>query len=47
MRGTNETVALSSKRSSYGKDTLDQLFFQALTYSDRIKSAKDFVPRRR
>ena len=43
VRGSNETVALSSKRSSYGKDTLDQLFFQALTYTDRIKSAKDFV----
>ena len=35
-------VALSSKRSSYGRDTLDQLFFQDLTLG-RVKSASDFA----
>jgi acyl-homoserine lactone acylase PvdQ len=36
------TVAISRKRSSYGKDTLDQLFFQDLTFG-RVKSFKDFT----
>ncbi len=37
------TVALARKRSSYGKDTLDQLFFQDLTYKNRIRSFADFA----
>ena len=36
------TVALARKRSSYGRDTLDQLFFQDLTYG-RVKSFDDFT----
>ena len=36
------TVAISRKRSSYGKDTLDQLFFQDLTFG-RVKSFADFA----
>jgi acyl-homoserine lactone acylase PvdQ len=35
-------VAISSKRSSYGKDVLDQLPFQDLTQG-RVRSAKQFV----
>ncbi|HEX3318461.1 MAG TPA: penicillin acylase family protein [Solirubrobacteraceae bacterium] len=37
-----KTVAISRRRSSYGKDTLDQLFFQDLTYG-RIRSFADFA----
>jgi acyl-homoserine lactone acylase PvdQ len=37
-----KTVAISRRRSSYGKDTLDQLFFQDLTYG-RIRSFSDFA----
>jgi acyl-homoserine lactone acylase PvdQ len=37
-----KTVAISRRRSSYGKDTLDQLFFQDLTYG-RIHSFSDFA----
>jgi acyl-homoserine lactone acylase PvdQ len=37
-----KTVAISHKRSSYGKDTLDQLFFQDLTYG-RVHSFSDFA----
>jgi acyl-homoserine lactone acylase PvdQ len=37
-----KTVAITRKRSSYGKDTLDQLFFQDLTYN-RIHSFSDFA----
>jgi acyl-homoserine lactone acylase PvdQ len=36
------TVAITRKRSSYGKDTLDQLFFQDLTFG-RVKSFNDFA----
>jgi acyl-homoserine lactone acylase PvdQ len=36
------TVAISRKRSSYGKDTVDQLFFQQLTFG-RVKSFRDFA----
>ncbi|WCB96672.1 hypothetical protein DSM104299_05437 [Baekduia alba] len=39
---TGKTVALSQKRSSYGRETVDQLFNQDLTYG-RVHSAKDFV----
>jgi acyl-homoserine lactone acylase PvdQ len=35
-------VALAAKRSSYGRDTVDQLFFQELTYG-RVHNARDFV----
>ena len=35
-------VAISSKRSSYGKDTVDQIPFQRMT-DGSVKSAKDFV----
>ncbi len=34
-------VAISRKRSSYGRDALDQLFFQALTHA-RIRGPRDF-----
>ena len=37
-----KTVAISRKRSSYGRDTLDQLFFQDLTFG-RVKSFGDFA----
>jgi acyl-homoserine lactone acylase PvdQ len=39
---TGKLVALSQKRSSYGRETVDQLFNQQMTYS-RVHSAKDFV----
>jgi acyl-homoserine lactone acylase PvdQ len=35
-------VAISSQRSSYGRDTLDQLPFQALT-NNRVRSPQDFI----
>jgi acyl-homoserine lactone acylase PvdQ len=41
-RGTDELVALSTRRSTYGRETVDQLFFQQLTYG-RVRSARDFV----
>jgi acyl-homoserine lactone acylase PvdQ len=41
-RGTNKQVALSTRRSSYGRETVDQLFFQQMTYG-RVHSAKDFI----
>ncbi|HWI74977.1 MAG TPA: penicillin acylase family protein [Baekduia sp.] len=41
-RDTNKLVALSKKRSSYGRETVDQLFNQQMTYS-RVHSAKDFI----
>lgn len=41
-RSTNKLVALSKKRSSYGRETVDQLFNQQMTYS-RVHSAKDFI----
>jgi acyl-homoserine lactone acylase PvdQ len=41
-RDTGKLVALSQKRSSYGKETVDQLFNQQMTYS-RVHSAKDFI----
>jgi acyl-homoserine lactone acylase PvdQ len=41
-RKTNQLVALSKKRSSYGRETVDQLFNQQMTYS-RVHSAKDFI----
>ncbi len=41
-RSSKKTVALSQKRSSYGRETVDQLFNQQMTYG-RVKSAQDFV----
>ena len=41
-RSTGKKVALSQKRSSYGRETVDQLFNQQMTYS-RVHSAKDFI----
>jgi acyl-homoserine lactone acylase PvdQ len=40
--GTGRRVALSRRRSSAGRDTLDQRFFQRLTYG-RVHTAKQFV----
>jgi acyl-homoserine lactone acylase PvdQ len=37
-----KTVAISRQRSSYGKDSVDQLFFQQMTFG-RVKSFKDFT----
>jgi acyl-homoserine lactone acylase PvdQ len=42
VRGTNRLVALSTRRSSYGRETVDQLFFQQLTFG-RVHSAADFI----
>ena len=39
---SGRTVALARKRSSYGRDTVDQLFFQDLTFG-RVKSFADFA----
>jgi acyl-homoserine lactone acylase PvdQ len=41
-RSTGKLVALTQKRSSYGRETVDQLFNQQMTYS-RVHSAKDFI----
>ncbi len=38
---SGKTVALSRKRSSYGKDTVDQLFFQQMTFG-RVHNVKQF-----
>src|SRR3954447_18728093 len=39
---TNKLVALTQKRSSYGRETVDQLFNQQMTFG-RVHSARDFV----
>jgi acyl-homoserine lactone acylase PvdQ len=39
---TGRPIALATKRSSYGRDTVDQLFNQQMTFG-RVHSAKDFV----
>jgi acyl-homoserine lactone acylase PvdQ len=39
---TGKQVALSRKRSSYGRETVDQLFNQQMTFG-RVRSARDFV----
>ncbi len=41
-RATGKRVALSRKRSSYGKDTVDQLFNQQMTFG-RVKNAAGFI----
>ena len=40
--GSSKLVALAKRRSSYGRETTDLLFYQQMTYG-RVKSAKDFV----
>jgi Penicillin amidase len=42
VAGTRRTVALSQRRSSYGRETTDQIFFQKLTYG-QVRSAADFI----
>ena len=42
VAGTRRVVALSRHRSSAGRETTDQIFFQRLTYG-RVKSASDFI----
>jgi acyl-homoserine lactone acylase PvdQ len=39
---SGKQIALSQKRSSYGRETVDQLFNQQMTFG-RVHSAKDFV----
>ncbi|HEV7751119.1 MAG TPA: penicillin acylase family protein [Baekduia sp.] len=39
---TGKQIALSQKRSSYGRETVDQLFNQQMTFG-RVHSAKDFI----
>ena len=41
-RGSNKQVALATRRSSYGRETVDQLFFQQMTFG-RVHSARDFI----
>jgi acyl-homoserine lactone acylase PvdQ len=40
--GSNRRVALARKRSTYGRDATDQLFFQRISYG-RVNSARDFI----
>jgi acyl-homoserine lactone acylase PvdQ len=42
VHGSGRLVALARKRSSYGRETLDQIFFRRLTFG-RVKSAADFI----
>ena len=42
VAGSRRVVALARKRSSYGRETVDQIFFQRLTFG-RVKSAADFI----
>ena len=42
VAGSKRVVALARKRSSYGRETVDQIFFQRLTFG-RVKSAADFI----
>ena len=42
VAGKHRTVALARKRSTYGRETVDQIFFQRLTYG-RVHSAADFI----
>jgi acyl-homoserine lactone acylase PvdQ len=42
VRGSNELVALTTRRSTYGRETVDQLFFQQMTFG-RVHSARDFI----
>jgi acyl-homoserine lactone acylase PvdQ len=40
--GSGRTLALSRKRSTYGRETVDQIFFRRLTFG-QVKSAADFI----
>ena len=42
VAGSRRVVALARKRSTYGRETVDQIFFQRLTFG-RVKSAADFI----
>jgi hypothetical protein len=42
VAGSKRTVALAQRRSSRGRETLDQIFFQKLTYG-QVHSARDFT----
>ena len=42
VAGSKRVVALSQKRSSAGRETNDQIFFQDLSYG-RVRSAQDFI----
>ena len=42
VAGSRRTVALARKRSTYGRETVDQIFFRRLTFG-RVKSAADFI----
>ena len=42
VAGSERVVALSRKRSSAGRETNDQIFFQDLSFG-RVKSARDFI----
>jgi acyl-homoserine lactone acylase PvdQ len=42
VAGSRRVVALALKRSSYGRETVDQIFFQRLTFG-RVRSAADFI----
>jgi acyl-homoserine lactone acylase PvdQ len=42
VAGTRRTVALAQRRSSAGRETNDQIFFQKLTYG-KVRSARDFI----
>ncbi len=44
VAGSKRVVALSRKRSSAGRETTDQIFFQQLTYG-RVRSARRLRPR--
>jgi acyl-homoserine lactone acylase PvdQ len=42
VAGTRRTVALAQRRSSAGRETNDQIFFQKLTYG-KVRNARDFI----
>jgi len=41
--GSDRLAAVTQRRSSYGRDTVDQLFNQALTYDGDGHDAKSFI----
>ncbi len=42
VAGTKRLVALASKRSTYGRETVDQVLFRRLTFG-QVKSGADFI----
>ena len=42
VAGSKRMVALAQRRSSAGRETNDQIFFQDLSYG-RVRSARDFI----